>query len=301
MIERRQDAPLAFGALALAGTIWGSSFVLGKIALRELSVPHLLLYRFALASIAFIPLLIYSRPRPRFARREWGAVIVAAVIGVPVQFLMQFEGLSRTTASHAALMIGTAPVLVALAAFVFLRERLRTIAWAALIASTIGVALIVLKAGGGAGGSSDRPTLAGDLLVLGSMFAAVVWILVSKQLMTRHSPVAVSGVITIIGTIAMAIWVLARNGPPPMALATTTWLSVLALGLAATTTCTVLWNWGLAHTDAGKAGAFINMEPVIGAALGVLLLHESLGAIALVGGALIVGGAVVVGLQGPDR
>lgn len=296
MIVRRQDAPLAFASLAVAGTIWGSSFVLGKIALRELSVPHLLLYRFALASLAFIPLLIYSPPR--LARREWGAVIVAAVIGVPVQFLMQFEGLSRTTASHAALMIGTLPVLVALAAFVFLHERLRTTAWLALVASTIGVALIVLKAGGSTGGSTDQPTLLGDLLVLGSMFAAVVWILVSKQLMVRHSPVAVSGAITITGTVALAIWVLARNGPPPTSLSATTWLTVIALGLAATTTCTMLWNWGLAHTDAGKAGAFINLEPVIGAALGVLLLHESLGAIALFGGALIVGGALVVGTQG---
>jgi drug/metabolite transporter (DMT)-like permease len=301
MIERRQDAPLAFGALALAGTIWGSSFVLGKIALRELSVPHLLLYRFLFASLAFIPLLIHSRPRSRFTQREWGTVIVAAVIGVPVQFLLQFEGLARTTASHAALMIGTLPVLVALAAFVFLRERLRAVAWMALVASTGGVALIVLRAGGAAAGATDRPTLLGDLLVLGSMFAAVVWILISKRLMARHSPIAVSGAITIIGTIALVIWVLIRNGLPPTSLSATTWLAVTALGLAATTMCTVLWNWGLAHIDAGKAGAFINLEPVVGAALGVLLLHESLGAPAMLGGAMIVGGALVVGLQGPDR
>jgi drug/metabolite transporter (DMT)-like permease len=296
MIVRRQDAPLAFGALAAAGTIWGSSFVLGKIALRELSVPHLLLYRFVLASLGFVPLLLYARPR--FAWREWSEVIVAAVIGVPVQFLMQFEGLSRTTASHAALMIGTLPVLVAMAAFAFLHERLRATAWVALVASTCGVALIVLRAGGGPGGSPDQPTLLGDLLVLGSMFAAVVWILISKRLMARHSPVAVSGVITITGTIALAIWVFLRNGPPPTSLSAATWLTLLALGLAATTTCTALWNWGLAHTDAGKAGAFINLEPVVGAALGVLLLHESLGAIAVLGGALIVSGALVVGLQG---
>ena len=78
---------------------------------------------------------------------------------------------------------------------------------------------------------------------------------------------------------------------------TRTWLAIGALGLIATTLSTVFWNWGLAHTDAGKAGAFINLEPVIGAALGVWLLHESLAASAIVGGVLIVGGALVVGLQ----
>jgi drug/metabolite transporter (DMT)-like permease len=295
MIHRRRDSPVAFAALAAAGTIWGASFVLGKVALVELSVPYLMLYRFVFASIAFVPLLVHSRPR--LERRDWGAVAIAAVIGVPVQFLLQFEGLARTTASHAALMIGTAPVLVAIAAFVVLRERLGPVAWFALVASTAGVALIVMQTGPSASGHVAQPTLAGDVLVLTSMFAAVVWILVSKQLMVRHSAVAVSGVITITGTMVLAAWVIARDGLPPATLTTSTWLAVVSLGLIATTLSTVLWNWGLAHTDAGKAGAFINLEPVVGAALGVWLLHESLGATAVLGGILIVAGALVVGTQ----
>ncbi len=285
---------MAFAALASAGTIWGASFVLGKIALLELSVPHLMLYRFSFASIGFIPWLLHSRAG--LHRRDWGVVVTAAVIGVPVQFLLQFEGLSRTTASHAALMIGTAPVLVAVAAFIFLHERLRSVAWIALVASTIGVAMIVMHALNPGTVIGAQPTLIGDVLVLVSMLAAVVWILMSKRLMAHHSPVAVSGVITITGTVALAAWVLPRNGLPPIHLSIGTWLAIGALGLVATTLSTVLWNWGLAHTDAGKAGAFINLEPVIGAALGVALLHESLGAIAVLGGVLIIGGAMVVGL-----
>ena len=289
---------MAFAALATAGTVWGASFVVGKVALQELGAPHLILYRFVFASIGFAPWLLHSRAG--LHRREWPLVALVAVVGVPVQFLLQFEGLSRTTASHAALMIGTAPVLVAVAAFIFLRERLRPVAWAALVASTIGVAMIVMHAGAPGETTAAQPTLIGDLLVLASMFAAVVWILVSKQLMTHHSPVAVSGVITITGTVALAAWVIARNGLPPTHLAMRTWLALGVLGLIATTLSTVLWNWGLAHTDAGKAGAFINLEPIIGAALGVLVLRESLGPIAVVGGALIVGGALVVGLQRTD-
>jgi drug/metabolite transporter (DMT)-like permease len=292
VIVRPRDTPLAFTALAASGTIWGASFVIGKVALTELSVPHLILYRFTFASIAFLPFVLHARPR--LHRRDWAIVMLAAVIGVPVQFLLQFEGLSRTTASHAALMIGTAPVLVAIAAYVVLRERLRALAWLSLVASTLGVALIVMQASGASTSGSAPPTLTGDLLVLVSMFAAVVWILVSKQLMMHHSPVAVSGLITITGTVALAGWVVARDGPPPTALTTHTWLAVGALGLVATTLSTVLWNWGLAHTDAGKAGAFINLEPVIGAVLGVWLLHESLGSMAVVGGLLIVMGALAV-------
>ncbi|MGH7592286.1 MAG: DMT family transporter [Gemmatimonadales bacterium] len=298
MMGRRRDAPIAFISLALAGVIWGASFVLGKVALLELSVAHLMLYRFTFASIGFLPLLWFHRPA--LDRGDWALVVVAAAIGVPVQFLMQFEGLARTTASHAALMIGTAPVLVAVAAFLLFHERLRPSAWVALGASTLGVALIVMRTADTATTPGAQPTIAGDMLVLMSMFAAVVWILISKRLMTRHSPVVVSGLITVTGTLMLAVWVMARDGLPPTTLRTGTWLATLALGLIATTCTTLLWNWGLAHTDAGKAGAFINLEPVIGAILGVWLLHESLGPHAVIGGALIVAGALFVGLQKHD-
>lgn len=294
MTTHPRDRPLAFASLALAGLIWGASFVLGKIALVQLSVPHLMLYRFVLASIGFAPLLLHARPKVH--REDWGLVVLAAVVGVPVQFLMQFEGLARTTASHAALMIGTAPVLVAMAGFVVFHERLRPRAWLALGASTLGVALIVMRTGDAAGRGA-QPTLSGDLLVLTSMFSAVVWILVSKRLMLRYSPIVVSGLITTIGTVALAAWVILRDGLPHEALRMSTWAAVVTLGLLATTCTTALWNWGLAHTDAGKAGAFINLEPVVGAILGVWLLHESLGPMAVVGGVLIVAGALVVGLQ----
>ena len=40
------------------------------------------------------------------------------------------------------------------------------------------------------------------------------------------------------------------------------------------------------------AGIYVNLEPVVGAILGVCVLHEKLGIVALVGGALIVGAAV---------
>ncbi len=281
----------AFASLAASGVLWGTSFILGKVALREVGVNEMILYRFVFASLGFLPLLLYHRPR--FDRHDLGLIAVAALVGVPAQFLLQFDGLALTTASHAALMIGTAPVLVAVAAHLFLHERHPRSTWVALLISTVGVALIVLRAGSGGGAAS----LTGDLLVLVSMFGAVAWVLISKTLMRRHSALAVSGSITITGTAMLAIWVLARSGPPPVALNRDTWLAIVALGLVTTTCTTLLWNWGLSHVSAGRAGAFINLEPVVGAVLGVWLLHERLGPSAIIGGLLILASAVVVTLQ----
>lgn len=286
------DRRAAYLALALSGILWGTSFVLGKIAFRELDVPHAMFYRFLFAALSFVPLLV--RVRPRFSRSDLLLVVAAAVFGVPVQFLMQFGGLAITTVAHAALMIGTAPVLIAIGGFVFFHERLGAVSWLALLASTAGVVLIV---GTASPGGVTHPSLRGDLLVVASIVAGASWVLISKHLMRRHSPREVTTSIIVLGSVLLIIWVLATDGTPPTTLHPATWIALLGLGVANTTCTTLLWNWGLRHTDAGRASAFINFEPAVGAILGVWLLHDSLGAWAILGAIMIIGGALAVSLD----
>jgi len=69
------------------------------------------------------------------------------------------------------------------------------------------------------------------------------------------------------------------------------------MGLLATTVTTYLWNWGLAQVPASQAGVFLNLEPVVGAILGVLVLHDVLGPYGVVGGLLVIGAAIVVAMD----
>src|SRR5208337_4771942 len=110
---------------------------------------------------------------------ETRLLLLSAAFGVPLQFLLQFHGLALTTVSHASLMVGAMPVLLAAAATLFAGEQLDRLGWLALFGSTLGATLIVL---GGSRGSAAHtvPSLAGDLLVVASLFAALAWILLSK-------------------------------------------------------------------------------------------------------------------------
>src|SRR5271167_498707 len=159
---------LGYGACALAGTLWGTGFYFGKIALTELSVGHMVFYRFLFACLGFLPML----RRPGLNRKEWMLLLTASFLGIPVQFLIQFYGLSLTTVSHASLMVGTMPVILAVGAAAFAGERMDGIGWVALAGSTTGAALIAL--GGHAGGQSS---LKGDLMVVLSLVIALAWIL----------------------------------------------------------------------------------------------------------------------------
>jgi drug/metabolite transporter (DMT)-like permease len=164
----------------------------------------------------------------------------------------------------------------------------------ALVASTLGAALIAFGASRGEAGS--QATLAGDLLVAVSLIAGVAWILISQRLMKagNYSPVNTSAYVMTLGGVMLALWVIATEGMPPVHLSLRTWMSVAASGVLATTFTTYLWNWGLMRVPASQAGVFINLEPVVGAVLGVALLHDALGPFALVGGILVIGAAVYV-------
>lgn len=293
---------LGYGACALAGCLWGTGFYFGRLALNEMSVEYMVLYRFFFACLGMLPVILLHRVR--FTGPEIRLLLSCAAIGIPIQFLMQFHGLALTDVSHAALMVGSIPMMLAAAAVLFAGERLDGIGWLALAGSTTGVCLIVLGNSHGPAGV-DQPTLAGDILVLASLCLSVAWIILSKKLMLTHSPPVVTAYTILAGTMMLAAWILGPlalkpwvpNGSAPIPFAhvsATAWTALALSGLACTATTTLLWNWGIHHVPASRAGVFLNIEPALGSFLGVELLGEHLGPYAWLGGALILAAAVTL-------
>ena len=184
----------------------------------------------------------------------------------------------------------TLPMLFAIAAVLFSGERLHFGGWVALVASTAGAGLIALSSQGGS--ATEHASLRGDLLVVASKFAAISWILISKRLMRRHTALMVTASVYGISTLMLAGVVATKSGVPSLQYSSRVWIAVAEQGILATASTTVLWNWGLKWVPASQAGIFVNLEPLVGTILGVSILHEVLGRMALAGGALIIGGAL---------
>lgn len=299
---------LGYGACALAGTLWGTGFYFGRLALNEMSVEWMVLYRFLFACLGIAPLMVTQRVR--LTAGETRTLLMAAAFGVPIQFLLQFHGLARTSVSHASLMVGAMPVLLAAAAALFAGERLDSIGWIALFVSTAGAAMVVL---GGSRTTTGRetPSLTGDLLVIASLITALAWILLSKKLMQTHSPPVVTAYTIYSGTVMLAAWVFGAQLLAPWTHATvqplpfahvslTAWTALAISGIMCTATTTLLWNWGIHQVPASRAGVFLNIEPALGSVLGVELLGEKLGPYAWLGGALILGAAVTLTTRGRE-
>ena len=285
MTERRR----AFAALAVAGVLWGASFPLGKVALEGVGPTWLIVLRFAIAAAVMLPAVRWRRLS--IARRDWALIAVGAVLAGPVVFVLQFEGLARTTASSAALLVAVAPPLLAVGAALVDGERAGRMAWTAIAVSTAGVVMLV-------GAPGPGRSLAGDLMCAVAMAGAVVWTLLARRLTRRLGALpatALQFAVALAILVPMA-WLregaLAPVSGAPLA-------AVVALGLGCTAVTFWLWNWGVARVEAARAGVIANVEPVVGTALGVAFLGDVLGPWTLAGGALLVASAVLA--TRPDR
>jgi O-acetylserine/cysteine efflux transporter len=287
MLLRRQTNPTtAFVALALAGSLWGLTVPLSKLGIDWLGAGWLAVARFAIAA----PLLaVLAR------RRLWQAitprVVVAGAVGYGAVIVLQNAGIERTSVTHAALIVGAVPVLVAVIAAALGRGTAALTTWIGSLTALAGVGLV---AGGGGAGTS----LAGDLLVLASVTGSAAFIVVQPSLLRGRDAGAVTAVQLGAGGLAALPFALLTEGLPAAPASATPVIALAALALTGTALAFWLFAWAQSRVPAEVAGVFVNLEPLVGAATGAVVFHDAVGATQLLGGAAILAGIGLGALSG---
>jgi drug/metabolite transporter (DMT)-like permease len=276
---------LALLALVVAGLSWGLGFPLGKLVLRETDAATMVMLRFAVAAIVAAPFALL-RAEARALFRSPVILLAGALYGVA--FVVQFEGLAQVSITLAALLVGAMPALIAITAKL-MGERVSRASWAGVIAATLGAALIAGKPDG-----AGSPL--GVALSLGSLFIFLAWLTVMRRAPRVSSILAIPAV-TMIVAAATVLPIALFHGPPRLDLSAAAWAGVLGLGLLSTLLATVAWQYGSARVGSASAGVFINIEPLMGAVIGVMLFGDHLTLALCAGGLLILTGsfAVVLG------
>ncbi|MBI0475817.1 DMT family transporter [Sphingomonas sp. MA1305] len=272
----------AFAALILAGLCWSLGFPLGKLALRETTPAHMVLLRFAVAAVAALPFVLGREARALFASP---AVLLAGSL-YGLAFLVQFEGLARVSVTLAALLVGAMPALIAVSARL-LGERTSGLSWAGVAAATAGAALI-------AGDPGGAGSLLGILLSLGSLILFLGWFYALKAAPSARHPMAMPSVTVVVAALTVLPVSLVMHGVPRFDLSAAAWAGIVGQGLLATTFATAAWQFGSSRVGSASAGVFINIEPLMGAILGVALFGDRLTAALAGGGVLIILGSLAV-------
>lgn len=274
---------LAFLSLTLSGLFWGLGFPLGELALRETDAAHMVLLRFAVAAVVALPFAL-RRPDARALFRSPVVLISGALYGMA--FLVQFEGLARTSVTLAALLVGAMPALIAVGAWA-VGEHVTRASWVGVAAATLGAAVI-------AGLPSSAGSPLGIALSLGSLLIFLAWLLVLRHAPKSPTPMAIPAVTVIVAaaTILPIAWLM--HGPPKLALSPGAWAGIVCQGVFCTLLATAAWQFGLARVGSASAAVFINIEPLMGAIIGVGLFGDHPTLALGVGGLLIVTGSFVV-------
>jgi len=94
----RRVTYMGYGACALAGCLWGTGFYFGRLALNEMSVEYMVLYRFLFASLGVLPIALTQRVR--LTRSEVGILLTSTAFGIPDVYKRQLDCQSEIGAQN---------------------------------------------------------------------------------------------------------------------------------------------------------------------------------------------------------
>jgi drug/metabolite transporter (DMT)-like permease len=278
----------AVAALIAAGLLWGTTVPLSKLALEWLSPGWLTAARFGLAATVLLAAILltagWTSGRAKLRAAFTPKVLAWGMLGYGGSVMVQNAGISRTSVTHAALLIGATPVLVAIIAAAWHRTVARPVAWVGFVVSLLGIGLVT--AGGGGGGA----TMAGDGLVLASLLLGAAATVAQGRLLTGRDPVAVTAVQFLGAAVGALLVTVFTEGAPTVPGSPGPVLAILALTVGGTVLPFTLFAFGQSRVSAEVAGAFLNLEPLVGAIVGAAAFGDPVGLVQVAGGAAIVAG-----------
>ena len=260
---------LVFLGLAFA-LMWSSAFTSARMIVEDASPLFALSMRYLISGLIGVTIAYLLGQSWRLTPAQWRATIIFGVMQNALYLGLNFVAMQTIEASLAAIVASTMPLLVALAGWIFLKQKLRPLGACGLIAGIAGVGIIM-------GARLDSGVdLYGLALCVVGVIALVVATLSVTGATSGGNFLMVVGLQMLVGCVVLCAATLAfetpRINPTPqlfMAFAYTT----LVPGLAAT----LVWFHLVNHIGPTKAATFHFLNPFFGVAIAAVLLSEAIG------------------------
>jgi drug/metabolite transporter (DMT)-like permease len=275
--------------LSLIGValIWGSTFVLVKRALDDISTLLFLTIRFVFAGFALSLIFRKEIRKSDLGRSIRGGSL--AGIFLFSGYILQTYGLKHTTPAKAGFITGLYVPLVPLFGALVYRKVPQPSELLGIVAAFLGMALMTVE-------SSIRTIGAGDLLVTACAVVYAFHILV----LGRFAPGSNVGVLTVTQIVtgallgAMTCWWVepVRVHWTPMV-----WIALAVTSLLATALAFYLQTWAQQYSTPTRTALIFSLEPVFAWLASFLLMGEVLSGRAVAGAALILAGILLVELK----
>lgn len=270
--------------------IWSFNFTVTKYVLthgfRPLAYSSV---RYGAAAAIFAGLTL-ALERSLLVRR--GSSLVLIGVGALLLWANQISfvyALRLTTATTAALVLGTIPAFTAVFAYVTRTERLSRRTWAAALVSFGGVGLVAAGSGGGLSGDVAGILLAVCMAATWSAYSVLI-----APLMRRYSPYRISALVLVASWVPLLLTGLGQVGAQDYGgLGGLVWLGLAYAVIGPLVLTNVLWFKSIERVGPSRASLFANLQPFLAAVFALLLLSERMTALQVAGGLGIACGIVL--------
>jgi drug/metabolite transporter (DMT)-like permease len=287
--HRGAFTPADWALFAAIGLIWGSSFVLISIGLEAFD-PGLVTWLRVVAGA--LVLWLVPAGRTPIGREDLPRLVTLSVLWVAIPFTLFPLAQQHVSSAVAGMLNGGLPILAALIGSLMLRRLPTPIHVLGLVLGSAGVATIAVSA---AGDSTSEAI--GVVMLLVAILCYGVAINIAAPLQQRYGAVPVMARMLAFAAVWTAPFGLASV--PGSRFAWSSLLAVAALGAVGTGLAFVLMGRLVGRVGSTRAAFAIYLVPVVALVLGVVVRHEDVVAIGVVGVVMVIAGAVLA--SRPDR
>ena len=287
-MNKRRLIPL-FAAFVL----WGSQYVISKIALRTVPPVTLLALRYLVSVPALFIVLRLRHALTPIKKGDWPILFAIGFTGYFASSCLQMLGINRLTGSVSSLLGAMNPIFIPILAAFFLHERITPAKIACVALSMAGVVVIV-----GVDGTVDA---SGALLMLASVFLWSTASIIIRRVSGRYDPMQIALIAILCALPLTGGWSLIELQSAPCSFTLESVLAVLYMGVLGTAVTHSLWNYSLRVMDASFCSMFYPMQPLVSSILGVLFLHEAVTPGFVIGALMICCGIVAAVISAKPR
>ncbi len=272
--------------LTVTVLIWGLNFIALKLLYNEIEPPALALVRYVVMTVFLALLCLARRETLRYPPGEAGKILFGGFIGMGAYMVLFLEGMRGTTAAEGAIMLSTAPIFTILLSARLGQEHASAGAFVGSVIAFAGVGMVVLT-----GHSGGHGSLLGNGLVLISAAVWAFYVVLTRPILARHSPLRTLTLSMPGALVALLPWGL---GPALDAdlrsFSLQGWLLFAHVSLLAGSLAFVLFYEGVRKVGAGGATLYQFLVPPCAALFAWLLTGRALVPLQWVGMAVAVAG-----------
>lgn len=293
-----------YAALALTALLWSSNFIIGRAVRDDVSPATMNFLRWALALAILVPVTWRDLNAHRATlKRHWKLVAALGFTGIAAFQVLCYVALTKTTALNTILLLSLAPLAIVALSWTTHGESITRRQALGLVTSLGGAAVLILH--GEIATLVELRFNAGDLWML---LAVGIWAVYSVLLRARPAsvpPLALHTASVGAGTLWMLPafgWQVAQGGTgAALPTSLSAWLAIGFVAVFSSALAHALWVRSVAAIGPNRAGVFIHLMPLFGAALAITFLGESVAPYHAIGAALVLGGVFAASQAVADK